>query len=546
VKWQLLDPVFERTAAHELTAGFHIEGSTRHFASPGEGMNISNRNWLRNCIVVLACVLAAACNRVGDKDDTQADAAHLAILEQAPGPTPFIVKLTLRLEDFSNVDNISYTIAAKPGTFSKPVAVTYTRARLERSGAWRAADKRLALDVFGLYAGYQNSVTVTARFRDASTGTERVTVVTPAYTGPGAVYNTPQVRTARTAAVAPGFDYMMLQNGLTTPVVLDTDGNLRWAGTAPNNSISSLFSEDAFLVGSPSTPELFRVELDGRYGTRPLASTRYTNFHHDLSRGKTGFLAELDALEGGVVEYESILAEISATGDVIKEWDMAAIFRAAMQAGGDDPSNFVRDGADWFHMNSAIYVAADDSLLISSRENFVVKIDYATGRIKWLLGDTTKHWYVDYPSLRALALELKSGKPPVGQHSLSIAANGELLLFNNGLGSAGQPPGTAPGVTRDFSTPSRYAIDSAARTATETWSYAPTPAIYSDVCSSVYEGNVANHVLITYSVAAMRTLTQLVGVDSAGKVAFDYVYPANGCAVAFNGKSIDFSDLTLK
>jgi hypothetical protein len=509
-------------------------------------MNISVRASLRNCIVLLACLLAASCSRLTEEDKTQAEAAHVAILEQAPGPTPFIAHLTLRLEDFANLDTVSYTVAARPGTFSKPVAVTYTRARLERIGAWRAADKHLALDVFGLYAGYQNTVTVTARFRDASTGVERVTVVTPAYTGAGAIYNTPQVRTARTAAVSPGFDYMMLQNGLTTPVVLDTDGNLRWAGAGPNNSISSLFAEDAFVVGSAATPELYRVELNGSYGARPLASTRYTNFHHDLTPGKTGFLAELDALEGGVPRIGAILAEVSPTGDVIKEWDMAAIFRAAMLAGGDDPSNFVRDGADWFHMNSAIYVAADDSLLISSRENFVVKLDYATGNIKWLLGDTSKHWYVDYPSLRALALQLKSGKPPIGQHSLSIAANGELLLFNNGLGSLNQPPGTAAGVTLDYSTPSRYAIDAAARTAVETWSYAPTPSIYSDICSSVHEGPAPNQVLITYSVAAAQTRTQLVALDSAGKVAFDYAYPANACAVAFNSTAIDFSDLTLK
>jgi arylsulfate sulfotransferase len=509
-------------------------------------MRISVRNSLQNCIVLLACLLAVSCKRLAEEHKTQAERARLAILEQAPGPTPFIVKLTLRLEDFANLDSISFSIEAKPGTFSKPVAVTYTRARLERIGAWRAADKRLALDVFGLYAGHQNTVAVTARFRDASTGVERVPVVTPAYTGAGAIYNTPQVRTARTAAVSPGFDYMVLQNGLTTPVVLDTDGNLRWVGPGPNNSISSLFNEDGFLVGSPVTPELYRVELNGSYGARPLASTRYTNFHHDLTPGKTGFLAELDALEGGIPRIESILAEIGPTGEVIKEWDMAAIFRAAMLAGGDDPSNFVRDGSDWFHMNSAVYVPADDSLLISSRENFVVKIDYATGHIKWLLGDTTKHWYVDYPSLRARALELKSGKPPVGQHSLSLAANGELLLFNNGLGSFNQPLGTAAGVTRDYSTPSRYAIDEAARTAVETWSYAPTPSIYSDICSSVYEGGAANHLLITYSVAAARTRTQLVALDSAGRVAFDYAYPANGCAVAFSSKSVDFSDLTLK
>lgn len=503
---------------------------------------------IRHCIVLLACLLAAACSRLAEEfdDDTHAEAAHVSVLEQAPGPTPFIVNLALRLEDFANLDRVSFSIAARPGTFSKPVAVTYTRARLERTGAWHAADKRLALAVFGLYANYQNSVMLTAHFRDASTHVERLTIATPALTGAAAVYGTPEVRTARTAGVSPGFDYMMLQNGITTPAIMDTDGNLRWIGTGVTNSISSLFNEDAFFVGSASTPELYRLEFNGTYGARPLASTRYTQFHHDFTHGKTGFLAELDALEGGVPRIESILAEITPTGEVIKEWDMAAIFRAAMQAGGDDPSNFVRDGVDWFHMNSAVYVRADDSLLISSRENFVVKIDYATGKIKWLLGDTTKHWYVDYPSLRALAVKLTAGKPPIGQHSLSVATNGELLLFNNGYGSLNQPAGTAPGITRDYSTPSRYAIDETARTAAETWTYSPTPSIYSDICSSVYEGLVANHHLITYTVAAGRTRTQLVALDSAGKVAFDYTYPAGDCAVAFNSKAVDFSDLTLK
>jgi arylsulfate sulfotransferase len=502
---------------------------------------------IRHCIVLLACLLAAACSRLAEEfDDTDAEEAHVSVVEQAPGPTPFIVNLALRLEDFANLDRVSYTIAAKPGTFSRPVSVTYTRARLERTGAWHAADKRLAFPVFGLYANYQNSVTLTAHFRDASTHVERLTVAAPAYDGPAAVYNTPQVRTARSAAVSPGFDFMVVQNSIVSPAVLDTDGNLRWVAAGPGNSMSSMFDEDGFVVGSATTPELFRLEFNGSYGARPLASTRYTNFHHDLTPGKTGLLAELDGVEGGVQKIESILAEITRTGEVIKEWDMAAIFRAAMQAGGDDPSNFVRDGADWFHMNSAIYVAADDSLLVSSRENFVVKIDYATGKIKWLLGDTSKHWYVDYPSLRALTLKLTSGKAPIGQHSLSIADNGELLLFNNGLGSLNQLAGTSPGSTRDFSTPSRYKIDEAARTAAETWAYAPTPPIYSDICSSVYEPGIANHYLITYSVAAARTVTKLVGLDSKGKIAFDYEYPANVCAVAFYSKALDLANLTLK
>ncbi len=89
-----------------------------------------------------------------------------------------------------------------------------------------------------------------------------------------------------------------------------------------------------------------------------------------------------------------------------------------MTAAGDDPTPIVRPGIDWFHMNSTVYDQRDDSLIVSSRENFVVKIDYSTGAIKWIFGDPTKskYWY-NSPSLRAKALTLAGGGLyPDGQH----------------------------------------------------------------------------------------------------------------------------------
>jgi len=467
------------------------------------------------------------------------------VVGQAQGLTPFVANLTLSLDDFTHLSSVSFTIAAKPGTFSKPMSATYTREWLARTGAWRPADKRLVIPVFGLYAGYANGVTVSAAFEDKSKDEEQVSVSAPVYTGPAAVYNTPEVRTARSAAAAPGFDYMLVKNNVYGPAVLDTDGNPRWLGADPNTSPSTYFSGDAFYVGSPTTPELRRFDITGAFTITPLASTRYTNFHHDLTPGKGGLLAELDAVDGGVPKIESILVEIGTDGAILKEWDLATIFRAEMEAGGDDPSNFVRDGTDWFHMNSAIYVPADDSLLISSRENFVVKLDYQTGHIKWLFGDTTKHWYADYPSLRKLALKLTAGKAPIGQHTLSIASNGELLLFNNGLGSTNQPLGTSPGATRNFSTPSRYAIDEKAGTAAEVWTYAPEPPIYSDICSSAYEAAPGNY-LVGYAASADRTRSRIVGVNSAGQVAFDYDYPTVACSTVFIAQPIQFSGIVLK
>ena len=498
---------------------------------------------LRTLLLLPPFLLLAACSR--SDDDTQAEDARVQVVGQAAGPTPFVANLTLSLDDFSHLESVSYTIAARPGTFSKPMSATYTRAWIERTGAWRAADRRLVIPVFGLYAGYANGVTVSTAFQDKSKDDEQVTVATAVYAGPAAVYNTPEVRTARNAAAAPGFDYMLIKNNLTAPAVLDTDGNLRWLGADLSTSASSYFSGDAFYMGSPTSAQLLRYDFTGTYTTTPLASTRYTAFHHDLAAGKQSLLAELDAIDGGVPKLESIVVEIGTDGAILKEWDLGHIFRAVMTAAGDDPSNFVRDGADWFHMNSAIYVPADDSLLVSSRENFVVKLDYQTGKIKWLFGDTTKHWYVDYPSLRALALELTSGKPPIGQHTLSIASNGELLLFNNGFGSQNQPLGAAPGITRDFSTPSRYVIDEKKRTAAEVWTYAPEPPIYSDICSSTYETTPGNY-LVGYAAAAGRTRARLLGLNSDYRIAFDYEYPTSGCGTVFIAQPIGFTGLVLK
>ncbi len=493
-------------------------------------------------MTVLQTVLLSACG--SDDDETQAERAGIGAIAQAAGTTPFVAQLSYSLDNFAHLDSVHYAIAGRPGSYSLPVGVTYDRAWLGRRAAWDASAKRIAFPVFGLYANHGNAITLTTHFRDGSTHVAQVTVATGPYTGPATVYSAPEVRKARGAA-SPGVEYMLIKNGLTAPVILDSDGQMRWAGSTPGDSFSSLLGADAFYVGDQDAPLLHQVDVDGSVRSSRLDDPRFTSFHHDLAPGKTGFLAELDAEVGGVRLIESILAEIDISGRVLKEWDLGQIFRATMRAAGDNPDNFVRDGIDWFHMNSAIYDAHDNSLLISSRENFVVKLDYETGAIRWLLGDTSKHWYVNYPSLRALALRVTGGKAPIGQHSLSVAPNRELLLFNNGLASLNSPAGTPAGENRSYSTPSRYAIDETARTAREVWTWDANRELLSDVCSSAYEGATGQH-LVAYASLLANTLARLVAVDSAGQVAFDYAYPTTACTTVFIAQPLRLEDLRLR
>lgn len=496
----------------------------------------------------LAIGLGACSGKDDEEEDkrSQAERAGIGNLRHVQGSTVFIANLGFSLRNYDDLAGIAYSIAPRPGTHSRPLAVSIDKSWLERRGAYRAAEGRLELPVFGLYAAHANTVSLTARFRDGSQHAFRASVQTGLHTGPSAIYATPDILVARSPDRVPGFDFVMIKNGLSAPVVIDTDGHMRWTGSGLDNSFSSLFGADGnFYVGSQASPVLYRMDPGGLLGSVNMKSPTYANFHHELAPGKTGMLAQFDATVGGVRIIESVLAEIDAEGNVLKEWDMGRIFADYMRSKGDNPAGFVRDGIDWFHMNSAIYNRADNSLLVSSRENFVVKLDYDTGAIRWLFGDTGKHWYVNYPSLRDLALRLVAGKAPIGQHSLSVRPDGQLLLFNNGLGSLNQPASAPRGATRTFSTPSRYAIDEQAGTARETWTYERNRELYSDICSSVVEGAPGSH-LVTYSVVNQRTGARLLGVDEQGKVTFDFAYPTYVCDTAFMAEPLAWNDLKLR
>ena len=134
----------------------------------------------------------------------------------------------------------------------------------------------------------------------------------------------------------------------------------------------------------------------------------------------------------------------------IQTFDMADILTSYMQANGDDASAFVRPGIDWFHVNASTYDPSDNTVIVSSRENFLIKVNYSTHDIVWILGDPTKYWYT-FPSLRAKALTLNAGGDyPIGQHAVSITSDGYVMVFNDGYGSVNQPSGEPAGLTRTY------------------------------------------------------------------------------------------------
>lgn len=498
------------------------------------------RAWIRGLFIGCAVALLVSCG--GGDQSPMAERNDIAVTGTEAGASPHIQHVLLRASEPGDLAAVAFWVQPKAGTRSRPVAARYTLRYLQEGRATGAPPNDIRLPVFGLYAGTQNMVDILVEFKDGSVRQMTQAVDTPARTGT-LVYDQPNILVARRAADNLGFDFFYVKAGQGAPVVIDTDGNVRWVGVSGGNSFSSIFRDGEFYVGDQGSLSFKRLSLDGQVVEATVnPAGAYEKFHHNVDPGKLGFLAEFDGRQVGMAIIESMIAEIDKTGKVLKSWDLADIVANHMRAGGDDPGQFVRLGIDWFHMNAALYDPRDDSLVLSSRENFVIKVDYQSGNIRWILGDPTKYWYT-FPSLRAKALRLEAGgRYPIGQHAISINSAGELLLFNNGAPSSWQPVGAPIGETRAYSTVSAYAVDPVAMTAREVWSFDYGRSVLSEYCSSVYESR-GQSMLVSYALAGGRTKARLVGLTAAREVAFDIEYPTTGCNTAWNAVPIDFDRL---
>jgi hypothetical protein len=398
--------------------------------------------------------------------------------------------------------------------------------------------------VFGLYASpttTTNEVIVTVHNGSVVT-TLPVTISTNPWREDGGLYTSPTFTTSRNNAVALGFSYFMIKEWVLgrSPVVVDTDGEVRWFGTqAGSGTQASTFYENGFYVALGS--QLWRNELDGSsslvrdYSGFPVPNTGNVNNiqHHNIDFGKKGLLLEVNTDK----YIESTILEVDNSGTVLETFSFTDIIGAAISAGGENPNDFISSaygGGDWFHNNAACYWKEQDALVVSSREDFVIAVDYKTKAIKWILGDEQKQWF-QFASLRAFALTPTPGTvTPIGQHAVSVV-NNQLLLFDDGYQSLGHNPS---GNSRGFSVARKYSVDPIAMTVSETWTFNHVPPITSNICSSVYQ--VGESYLVDYANNPSGPI--LIGLGANNEIAFEYRY-SGYFAAGWNAMPIEISAL---
>src|SRR6266516_2182200 len=277
---------------------------------------------------------------------SQADDTTITITAQTSGATPFISQLTLTASDTTVLKSIQFTITPEPGSVTRPLSGTYSHDYLVSRGFLQPPSEEIFLAVYGLYDSFTNTVSLTYYFLDGSSKQDSTTVTTATFDDPCG-YKNPTILQARTDSTSLSYDYILVKVGQCStfsPAIIDTDGALRWVGTAGQETGTGTFFDNAAYIAAG--PRLYRIELDGAFTfLGEYSDIGFTDFYHNIDRGKVGLILDADT----AAYFESTIIEVDVAGTVLKQWNMADIISAAMIAGGDDPSQFVYPArSDWF------------------------------------------------------------------------------------------------------------------------------------------------------------------------------------------------------
>ena len=445
------------------------------------------------------------------------------IIDVEQGATPFL-GFAGALYYGGTIASISFSVQPLSGSVTRPLGATYSASYLNSHNYFIPGANAVIIPIFGLYAGTNNTIEITYTFTDGTTNTQTTALKTSTYTEPCAAVANRTSYNARPNTDSLTFDYYLLKDycSTTSPAIIDTDNNIRWVGTAGFGfgSQNIGYFNNAFYATNGT--KVSRIDITNGTVTQFLdlaaavTGMTVTGTHHQIDPGKTGLIVDVNT----TAETEAAAIEFNpTTGAILNTWDFGAIISAAMSAGGESSTtigNFIQSpssaNADWFHNNAVAYSPADNTLIVSSRENFVMAIDYdaptdgTQRKIHWILGDTTKAWYnTPAKSLQKYTLALGNNTlPPIGQHAVSIDHLGNVLLFDDGLGSI-TGSNVPAGITRNYSAARSYQLTptptatTVPTKATEVFSYTASAGqnLFSPICGSVYD--VAGNYLVDFA-----------------------------------------------
>lgn len=278
------------------------------------------------------------------------------------------------------------------------------------------------LPIYGLYAGTQNKVII-------EIGEEKKELTIKTDKLPDNMVLPESVNAVKDKLGNELYFYTPSSMGYTC--AYDVNGDVRWYLT--NYALwkidklknGHLLVSTERLINSPYyMTGLYEMDLLGKiYYEYSLEG----GYHHDYYEMENGnLLISSDNFNSGDGTVEDYIVEMDRkTGKIVKKYDLKDILNEK------DGQSENWSSYDWFHNNSVWYDKKTNSITLSGRHmDAVINIDYKTGKLNWIIGDST-NWSKEYQ---------KYFFKPVGdnfewqwsQHAAMITPEGYVFLFDNG------------------------------------------------------------------------------------------------------------------
>ncbi|WP_245835689.1 aryl-sulfate sulfotransferase [Virgibacillus ndiopensis] len=316
----------------------------------------------------------------------------------------------------------------------------------------------------------------------------------------------------------------------------DTNGDVRWYNSRYNSHVFKELENGHILYltkednDGSTYNQLVEMDYLGKYyevyqlnadvTISEGGSLESTMVHHDaIELPNNNLLLTVNGATDG--DYiEDIMIEIDReTGEIVKSIDLKDILPSEFYENYDSTNR--DDGViDWFHQNAVVYDEGDDSIIISSRnQDLVMKLDYETTDIIWIMADE-EGWQGEYQNY--LLMPTDDGvKFSAGQHAPIILPDQDnnentidiLLYDNNTVVTRGDED-----QSKDFSRAVQYRINEMEKTVEEVWSFGEEfgKAYFTNIIGSARYMSKTGNRLIDFGHMNEGLKSSIFEVDEAG------------------------------
>ena len=177
-----------------------------------------------------------------------------------------------------------------------------------------------------------------------------------------------------------------------------------------------------------------------------------------------------------------VIMEINEAGTILSQWSLHDILDSKRLSYDSWSPFYIRNyppnklgfSKDWTHATGLIYDKSRDTIIVSLRnQDAIIGITRATGKLKWILGDSTG-WQALWSKKLLKPIDQKGDTIdmdwPYHMQSPQLTQSGTLVVFDNG-GYRAVPPKEPKSLKQGYSRVVDYKIDEDKMTVEALWRY---------------------------------------------------------------------------